>query len=50
MAIGWYGTGRNIRDSFDRNYGAGRVLDGYGISRRPEGRAPTNTIKAGKCF
>jgi hypothetical protein len=40
MAIGWYGTGSNIRDSFDRTYGAGPAngVDGYGI------------FKAGKCF
>jgi hypothetical protein len=51
MAIGWYGTGRNIRDSFDRNYGAGPANGCSTATASPgvqKAAASTDTIKAGK--
>ena len=48
MAIGWYGTGRNIRDSFDRNYGAGPA-NGWSTATASPGvlkdASHTDTIK-----
>ena len=46
MAIGWYGTGRNIRDSFDRNYGAGPANCGRRLRhRRQKAAAHTDAIR-----